>query len=377
MTLDIREVTSQKDLRDFIRFPFSLYKDNPYWIPQLTRDEFELFNPKKNPALSLCETKQWLAVRDGKIIGRIAGIINRNEAESERLARFGWIDFMDEKEIADQLLLAVESWAKEKGLTGLHGPLGFSDMDPEGMLVEGFDSPATIATIYNYEYYPTYLESLGYEKAVDWVEGRGSVPPEPSKRLVRTAQLVESRFKIQTLKIKSRKHAATRGREMFNILNKSYENLYGFHPLTNEQIDYYIKQYLGFVLPDLMSMIVNEADELVGFAVAMPSLASAFKKANGKLFPFGFYHILRGLKTSKTADLYLIGVLPEYQKMGVTALIFRDLIRAFNKRGITKAITNQMLEENQHILTQFNDYQENGEMYKRRRCYIKHFKTEQ
>jgi len=375
MTLEIHEVKDRKGLRDFIRFPFSLYQNNANWVPQLDRDEFEIFNEKKNPALALCETRQWLAYLNGNIVGRIAGIIHQKEADTKRLARFGWIDFIDDLEVAKLLIQKVEEWARGKQLKGVHGPMGFSDMDPEGMLVEGFDSPATIATIYNFDYYPNFMESLGFEKAVDWVEGRGSVPPEPSKRLIRISQLVESRFKIKSLKLKSRKHVASRGREMFNILNKSYADLYGFHPLTSDQIDYYIKQYLGFVIPDLMSMIVNDQDELVGFAVAMPSLARAFQKAGGKLFPLGFYHIIKGLKTSKTADLYLIGVLPEYQKLGVTSLIFRDLIRAFNNRGITRAITNQMLEDNQLILTQFNEYQENGEIYKRRRCYIKYFNS--
>ena len=373
MTLEIREVKNHKDLNDFVRFPFSLYKDSPYWVPQLIRDEIELFNPQKNPSLVDCVTKQWLAFQSGSIVGRIAGIIHKQESKSQGLSRFGWLDFIDDERVAGELLNTVESWTIESGLTGMHGPMGFSDMDPEGMLVEGFESPATIATIYNFDYYPKYMESHGFKKAVDWVEARGKVPDEPSRRLIRTAEIVESRFKIRSLKLKSRKHASSRGREMFDILNKSYANLYGFHSLTDKQIDYYIKQYLGFVIPDLMSMIINEKDELVGFAVAMPSLTQAFQKAKGKLFPFGFYHILRALKTSKTADLYLIGVLPKYQKMGVTSLIFRDLIRAFNRRGITQAITNQMLEENQHILTQFNEYQKDGEMHKRRRCYTKKF----
>ncbi len=377
MTLEIHEVRNRKKLRDFILFPFSLYKDNSFWVPPLIRDEFELFNPKKNPSLALCETRQWVALMDGKIVGRIAGIIQKANYNPQKLARFGWLDFINDKNVAESLLLTVESWAKEKGMTGVHGPLGFSDMDPEGMLVEGFDSPATIATIYNYDYYPKLLESLGFHKAVDWVEMRFTVPPEPSKKLLRTAQLVESRFKFSSLKFKSRRHAkkyaAPRGQELFDILNKSYATLYGFHPLTKEQISYYIKQYFGFIIHDLMSMIVNDKDELIGFAIAMPSLTEAFQKANGRIFPFGLFHILRGLKKSKTVDMYLIGVLPEYQKMGVTSLIFRDLIRAFNNRGIKQAITNQMLEENQNILTQFNEYQKESEIHKRRRCYIKSF----
>lgn len=372
MNVFTKEVSNRKDLYEFVKFPFQLYKNTPHWIPPLIRDELKIFSPQ-NPSLANSQFKLWLAYKDERIVGRIAGIINRKEAEKEKLVRFGWLDFEDEKNVSAALIHAVQGWAQENQLESIHGPLGFSDMDPEGMLVQGFDSPATIATIYNYSYYPTHMESMGFTKSTDWVEGRGMVPREPSKRLLRIAQIVESRFKIKNLKLKSKKQVQARGKEIFHVLNKSYENLYGFNALTPEEIQYYIKKYFGFVILDLISIIVNSKDEVIGFAISMPSLTSGFQKAKGRLFPFGFYHILRALKTSKSADLYLIGVLPEYQRMGVTSLIFRELILAFNKRGITQAITNQMLEENQQILTQFNEYQENVEMYKRRRCYIKHF----
>ena len=372
MSISIREVIDKKGLYQFIKFPFRLYKNDPNWVPPLIRDELKVFS-KKNTSLKNSQFKLWLAYKDNHIVGRIAGIINREEATKEKIARFGWIDFEDKMEVSMALMKAVQSWAKEKQLEGVHGPLGFSDMDPEGMLVEGFDSPATIATIYNYHYYPIHLESMGFVKSVDWIEGKGSVPKQPSKQLLRIAQLVESRFKIRSLKFTSRKQAISRGKEMFDVLNKSYKNLYGFHPLNPEEVKYYIKKYFGFVKLDLISIVVNKEDDVIGFAISMPSLTTGFQKANGRLFPFGFYHILQALKKSQTADLYLIGVLPKYQRMGVTSIIFRDLINAFNRRGITQAITNQMLEKNQNVLTQFNEYQEDTEMYKRRRCYIKHF----
>jgi len=372
MEITIREVRTPKELRDFIRFPFSLYKDSPNWVPPLFRDEWEVFNPKKNPALAHCQTKKWVAVRQGAIVGRIAGIIHQKEAADKQLARFGWIDFIDDLAVAEALIKEVESWAKEQGMKGIHGPLGFSDMDPEGMLVEGFDTPGTIATIYNHSYYPTFIESLGYTKAADWIEGRGEIPAEPSRRLLRTAEIVEGRFKLKSLKLTSRKQVAVRGRELFNVLNSAYKDLYGFQSLSEGQINYYIKMYLGFVIPDLVSMVVNDKDELVGFGVAMPSLTRAFQKAKGNLIPFGLFHILTALKKEKTVDLYLIGVQPEYQRMGVTALIFRDLILAFNRRGFTHARSNIILEDNISTLTQFTEYQQKSEMHKRRRCYIKY-----
>lgn len=371
MILEIQEVKNRKDLRNFIRFPFSLYRNNPNWVPQQNRDEFEVFNQNKNPALALCKTRQWMVYRDGEVVGRIAGIIHEKEAANKKLARFGWIDFVDDIEVVKLLLNKVEEWVTEHHLEGIHGPMGFSDMDLEGMLVEGFDTPGTIATIYNFDYYPKHLEALGYTKAVDWVEAKGKIPKEPSKRLLRIAQIVENRFKVKSLGLTSRKQVAARGKELFEVLNECFKGLYGFQPLSEGQINYYIKMYLGFVIPELVSMVVNEEDKLVGFAVAMPSLTKAFQKAKGNLIPFGIFYILRALKKNDTVDLYLIGVLPEYQRMGVTSLIFRDLILAFNKRGYTIARTNIILEENMNMLTQFNEYQESTEMHKRRRCYVK------
>ncbi len=372
MSIEIREIPRFKDLKSFVKFPFTLYRKNPYWVPPLIDDELTVFDPRKNPALEHCEVKYWMAFKDGQPVGRIAGIIVEEEARKDELARFGWIDFIDDKEVAENLLKTVEDWSKAAGMKGIHGPLGFSDMDFEGMLIEGFKERATIATIYNYPYYPKYMESSGYIKSVDWVELKSSVPPTP-KRLIRKAEIIESRFGLKSLKLKSKKEAKSYGQELFEVLNKAYENLYGFHPLTQAQIDFYIKQYLGFVVTDLLSLIVNPEGELVGFAITMPSFSKAFQKAGGRLFPFGVFHILRALSKNDTVDMYLIGVLPEYQKMGVTALIFRDLMTAFNKRGIKTALTNQMLEQNQHVLGQFNEYQENSVIYKRRRCYIKRF----
>lgn len=374
MTLEICEVANRKDFRNFIQFPFSLYKNDPNWVPQLNRDEFNLFNQKNNPALAFCQTRQWVVLHNSKIVGRIAGIIHQKEAAVKKLARFGWIDFIDEFEVVSLLISKVEEWALAHGLEGVHGPMGFSDMDVEGMLVEGFDTPGTIATIYNFDYYPKHLEALGYEKAVDWLEGRGTVPKEPSKRLSKVSQIVENRFKLKSLKVTSRKQVAARGKELFEILNESFKGLYGFQSLTEGQINSYIKMYLGFVVPDLVSMIVNEDNQLVGFAVAMPSLTKAFQKAKGSLIPFGLFYLLKALKKNDTVDLYLIGVLPKYQRMGVTSLIFRDLILAFNKRGYGMVRTNIILEENMDMLTMFNEYQETSEMHKRRRCYIKSIK---
>ena len=366
----IRKVESRKDLKVFIKYPFELYIDNPNWVPPLLMDELTVLDPKKNPAFEHCKATLWLAEDErGKVVGRIAGIIHEGESREHKLVRFGWIEFIDDKEVSKLLLDTVMRWGKSYGLTGIHGPMGFTDMDFEGMLVEGFDTPGTIATIYNHPYYPEHLEALGFEKGTDWVELRSTVPEEAPQRVVRRGDIVESRFKFKSLKFKSKSEAKKYGKEIFDVLNDAYAKLYGFQQLTDKQIQFYIGQYLGFVVTDLISVVTNKDGKVIGFAITMPSLTKAFQKARGKLFPFGFLHILNAVRKNDTADMYLIGVLPSYQKFGVTAIIFRDLIQAFVKRGIKTAITNQMLADNQNILTQFNEFQSDSEIYKRRRAY--------
>ncbi len=371
MAIEVREMTSTNEIKAFVKYPFKLYRKDPHWVPPLIQDELTVFNPDKNPALKHAKIRYWMAFKDGVAVGRIAGMILDEEKENDRLARFGWIDFEDDNEVSKALIKEVETWAVHEGLKGLHGPLGFTDMDFEGMLVEGFESRATIATIYNHSYYPAHLENLNYIKSTDWVELRSDVP-KLSKRLIRKAEIIESRFGLKTLNLKSKKEAQKYGDQIFEVLNKAYAGLYGFHQLTQEQIQFYIDQYLGFVVTDLLSLVVNAEGRVVGFAITMPSFSKAFQKARGKLFP-GAIHILKALWKNDTADMYLIGVLPEYQRLGATTLIFRDLIKAYNKRGIKHAVTNPMLEDNQGVLAQFNEYQENAEIYKRRRCFIKKF----
>ncbi len=368
----IKKVESKKDLKVFIKFPFSLYQDNPNWVPPLLMDELTVLNPKKNPAFEHCEASLWLALdQNEQVVGRVAGIVHNHEAEREKLVRFGWIDFIDDQSVSKLLLDTVAEWGKSRGLKGIHGPMGFTDMDFEGMLVEGFDTPGTIATIYNYPYYKDHLEALGFAKSTDWVELKSEVPVEAPQRVIRRGDIVESRFKFKSLKFKNKGEAKKYGKELFEVLNKAYAQLYGFQQLTDKQIQFYIAQYLGFVVTDLLSIVTNNEGKVIGFAITMPSFTRAFQKARGNLLPFGFIHILKALRKNDTADMYLIGVLPEYQKFGVTAIIFRDLLQAFIKRGIKTAITNQMLEENQNVLTQFNEFQESSEIYKRRRCYKK------
>ncbi len=372
MAVEIREVKTAKDLHTFIRFPFKLYKGNPYWVPPLVQFEESTLNKAKNPAFDYCEACYWLAFDNGEVAGRIAAIIHGVEKDEKKLARFGWIDFTDNREVSRKLIETAENWARSKGMTGIHGPLGFTDLDFEGTLIEGFDQLATQATIYNFPYYKDHLEALGFEKACDWVEGRGVVPREMPRRLQRSAEIISNRFKFKVKEFKNNKELLGYARSIFDILNESYDDLYGYYPLSEKQVDYYIKQYFGLVRKEYVSVIVNEKEEAVGFAICFPSFSKAFQKANGSLLPFGFFHVLKDFYFNKTLDMFLIGVKPEYQKLGVNVLIFQSMWQNFIKTGATHLVTGPMLENNFGVLNLWNEYlNDENKIAIRRRCFIK------
>lgn len=372
MAVDIREVKSAKDLKEFVKFPFRLYKNNPYWVPPLIQFEESTLNRSKNPAFQYCEARYWLAEVDGEVVGRIAAIVHGDEAKEKKLIRFGWIDFVDDREVSKKLIETAENWAREKGLSGIHGPLGFTDLDFEGTLIEGFDQLATQATIYNYPYYKEHFEALGFEKACDWLEGRGVVPREVPRRLRRSAEIIGGRFKFKVKEFRSNKELLSYAPAIFDILNESYVNLYGYYPLTQLQMAYYIKQYFGLVRKEYVSVIVNEQEEAIGFAICFPSFSRAFQKAKGSLFPFGFLHVLKDFYFNKTLDMFLIGVKPEYQKLGANVLIFHSMWNNFIKTGATNLVTGPMLEDNFGVLNLWNEYlTEENKVYIRRRCFIK------
>ncbi|CAD5254998.1 MULTISPECIES: hypothetical protein [unclassified Imperialibacter] len=372
MSIEIREVKSSKDLKAFIRFPFRLYKNHPYWVPPLVQFEESTLNKDKNPAFEYCSAAYFLAYSGDEIVGRVAGILHGTELQEKALVRFGWVDFIDDRDVSKKLIEAVENWAKSKNVKAIHGPMGFTDLDFEGTLVDGFEEMATQATIYNYPYYKEHFEALGFEKACDWVEARGAVPSEIPRRLKRTAEIVEGRFKFKVKEFKTNKEMLVYANSIFEILNESYANLYGYYPLSQKQIDYYVKQYFGLVRKEYVSVVVNESDEAIGFAICFPSFSKAFQKAKGSLFPFGFYHVLKDFYFNKTLDMFLIGVKPEYQKLGANVLIFRSMLDNFIKTGATNVMTGPMLEENFNVLNLWNDYTgEGNRLAIRRRCFIK------
>jgi GNAT superfamily N-acetyltransferase len=370
----IKEAGSKKEIREFVHFPRKLYKSCPYWVPQLDIDEFNLFDPLKNPAYEFCEVRLFLACKDGNLVGRIAGIINHKFIEKwqANYLRFGWLDFVDNREVSKALLDTVETWAIEKKMDGIHGPLGFTDLDPEGMLIEGFEELATIATIYNYPYYPDHLEDLGYNKDIDWLEYEIQIPKEVPEKIARIAHIVEQRQKLRVLRAKSKSQLRPYLMDMFSVLNSAYNDLYGFVPLNEKQIDRYIKQYVSYLNPEFLSLVLNEDERVVAFGLTLPSLSRAYQKAKGKLFPFGIFYMLYYLNYNKMTDLYLVAVRPDYQNKGVNALIFADLINFYIKHKYKTAESNPELESNSRVQALWRSF--NRRQHKRRRCFLKEFK---
>ena len=373
MSVIIKKVTSKKELKKFIRFNYELYKDNPYSVPDLADDMLNTFTPK-NAAFEYCDVVFFLAYKEENIVGRIAGIINRkaNEVWDQKKVRFGWIDFIDDIEVSKALLNAVEQWGKEKGMNTIHGPLGFTDFDAEGMLVDGFNELSTMATIYNYPYYPKHMDALGYGKDVDWVEFKIYIPDEIPDKHKRISEIVMHKYKLRIKPYTSKKKLAQDyGQEIFKLMNEAYMPLYGFAPLSQSQIDQYIKMYLPLVDLKMISLVVDADDKLVAVGLSMPSLSEALQKAKGKLFPFGWFHLLKALffKRPKMLDLLLVAVKPEYQNKGVNALLFYDLIPAYKELGFEFAESNPELEVNDKVQAQWSYF--NTENHKRRRAFTK------
>lgn len=376
MSVEIKEVTNKEELRKFVKFNLELYKGNPYHVPGLIDEEMMTLDKERNPAFEMGEAICFLAYRGSKIVGRITGMINHqsNEVWNQKAARFGFVDFIDDAEVVDALFDAVEKWAKEKGMNLLHGPLGFTDMDHEGMLIHGFDQLGTMATIYNYPYYPEHMERMGYEKDHDWKEFKIYIPDGIPEKHQRIGEIVKKKYGLKTMTFKSRKEVWPYAHKIFYTLNAAFSPLYGFAPLTEKQIDYYVNMYIPMIRLDLVVIIVREADdEVVGFGISLPNLSKALKKAKGKLFPFGFIPLLRALKSKpKVVDLYLAGVLPEYQGKGVNALLFNTLIPQYIKIGTEYAESNPESEVNSAVQAQWDYFK--TEHHKTRRAFKKELK---
>lgn len=372
----IKEVQSAKELNRFLAFPNALYKDNPFRVPQLFGFERSTLSPSKNPAHAFCKTKYFLAYKGKQVVGRIAGIIHQraNEKWNENRVRFGWIDFVDDIAVSAALIQAVEDWGKSEGMTAIHGPLGFSDMDLEGMLIDGFNELGTQAVIYNHPYYPEHMELLGFTKDVDWVQMEIKVPEKVPEKLKRFADLIAEKYEFRTLKVKKAKEIIPYAKKMFQTLNAAFVDLYGFVQLTDEQIDYYIKQYFSIVKPEYICFVLDKKDDVVGFGISMPSMSKALIKARGKLFPFGFIPVLQSIYgKNDLIDMYLTGIRPDYKGKGVHAIFFNEMTQAYIDNGIKLAISSPQLENNSNALKLWKHYDYREHI--RRRCFIKHFES--
>lgn len=371
--IHITPVESKKDLKSFIHFNYDLYKNNEYAVPELSLDLMNTFSKKKNAALEFCEFQLFLAKREGKVVGRIAAIINHkaNKVWETEEVRFGWIDFIDDIAVSKALLDTVEKWGKERGMKKMVGPLGFTDFDREGMLIEGFDRLGTMSTYYNYPYYPQHMEQHAMEKEIDWVERYVACPDEIPEKYARISALVAKRSGLRVKKLQNMKEVMREnwGHKIFRLINDSYSPLFGYSPLSEKQIDQLVNTYMPLVDLRMQSLILNEADELVGVGISMPSIVRALQKARGQLLPFGWWHLLKALKWKHEdgVELLLIAIRPDYQSKGVNALIFNDLIPVYQEMGFKWAETNPQLEDNFQSQAQWEYL--NPIVHKRRRCY--------
>ena len=370
----IKEVKSKRDLYRFVKFGIDLYKDNPYFCPPILFDEMNTFNPKGNPALEVCEHIIYMAYRDGKIVGRIVGLINHraNKAWGVKKCRVGWFDFVDDYDVFKALIDAVAEWGRRNGMECLNGPVGFTDFDHQGLLIEGFDHNAPMASLYTHPYYVAHYERYGLRKEADWIEYQITPPAQAPERMRRIVSLIEQRYKLHTVKVKSVRELKNRyGYSYFDVLDEAYQKLYNYQPMTDRQKRYYCKMYFPLLNFDFVTMVANEQDEIVAVGLGMPSLSDALRKSRGRLFPFGWYHIIKALKAKRMTDfdLLLIGVRPDYQDKGVTALIFNEMTPYFTKYGIKRVETTAILENNKKSLANFAEF--DHIQHKRRRAFIK------
>lgn len=372
--VEVRPISSKRDIRRFIEFANELYSTCPNYCPPLLLDELAVFNHKVNPALEFCDYQLFLAYRDNKIVGRIAGLVNykANECWKTNHVRFGWMDFIDDKEVSKALLDTVAAWGKEKGMTSMNGPLGFTDWDHEGLLIEGYEYLAPLASLYNYPYYVEHMKAYGLEKETDWIEYQITPPAEIPERLARMAEIVKQRSHVRVDKVHSAKELVKKyGISFMDVLDEAYQKLYNYQPMTLRQKEYYRDIYFPILNFDFVTVIVNDKDEIVGVGVGMPDISEVCRKVKGRLFPFGWIHLLKALRAKKMEhfDLLLVAVRPDYQGTGINSLFFADQIPYFIKYGIKQVETTSILETNQKNLAQWEYFEH--KQHKRRRAYVK------
>jgi GNAT superfamily N-acetyltransferase len=376
MSVAIKKVTTRDEIKKFIQFGIDLYEGNDYYVPPLIYDEMATLNMSKNPAFEHCDAAYFLAYRGEEIVGRIGVIINHkaNEIWEQKNARFSFVDFIDDAEVTDALFSIAESWARSRGMEKIHGPLGFTDLDHEGMLIEGFDRMSTMNTIYNYPYYPEHMERMGYVKDQDWLEFRIQIPDEVPERYTRMFDVVKRRFGLTVKRFERKKDVFPYARDIFYLFNEAYKDLFGYVELSEKQIDYYVDMYIPLLRLEFLSLILRQQDnKVVGVGIGLPSMSEALRKAKGKFLPTGWIHLYKALKgignTTNVLDLMMIAVDPEYQGKGLNALMISEFIKSAKKFNLTEAETNLELETNNKVHALWEDFE--YEQHKRRRAFIK------
>ena len=367
--IKVKQVLNSSDLELFIKFPMELYKGNPYYVPPLINEEKSIWMKEENPALQYSEAAQFLAYKGENIVGRIAVMINHKEEKELgiRKVRFGWLDFIDDIEVSKALINTAIEYAKSKGISKIEGPMGFTNLDKAGMLTKGFDKLATMIGIYNFDYYPKHMEQLGLVKEKEWVEFEINFPDTLPDKVEKFSNLIAEKYELELVKFKSKKDILPLVEPMFKLLDDTYKHLSTYTPITQEQIKHYKEKYFKFIDKDYIVCIKDKSGSLISFAITMPSYSKALQKAKGKLFPFGWWHLLNAGKKNDRANFYLIGIHPQYQKRGVTAIIFKEIYETFKKKGVKFLETNPELEENASIQALWQDY--NPINHKRRRTY--------
>ncbi len=374
MAVQIKPIETKRELKQFIQFANDLYAECPYYCPPLFFDEMNCFRPDRNPALQVCEFQLWMAYRDNKPVGRIAGIINHkaNEKWGFKHVRFGWFDFIDDLEVSKALLDTVAAWGKERGMDGLNGPVGFTDFDHEGLLLDGYDYPAVMASLYNYPYYVRHMDAYGLTKEADWIEIQVYPPTELPERLNRIAEAVKERSNVRVDKVKDTRELVRKyGIEYMDVIDEAYQKLYNFQPMTDKQKNYYKDMYFPLLNFDFVTIVVNEKNEIVGVAVGMPDISDVLRKCGGKLLPFGWYHLLKALKAKQmdSFSFLLIAVRPDYQDKGINALFFQDQLPYIIRYGIKRLETTNILETNAKNIANFTQF--DHKIHKLHRAYIK------
>ncbi len=373
MNIEVVPVSKSSDIRKFIDFPFSLYRSNRFWVPPLKKAETDILQPHKNPAWEHCDAQFWIALKNGKTAGRIGAIINRlhNEKTGEQLCRFTRMEFIDDPDVSAALMETAVHWAKKRGMNGVHGPLGFTNLDSQGMLIEGFDHLPSIASVYHMPYYQKHLDALGFEKEIDWLEFRLFVPREITDKVKKINELTKARYGFTVKTFTRIADVLPYGRRMFAVLNRAFEDLFSVVPFEENLMDFYIKKYISLLNPNFIKLVFDKDNQLAGFIIGVPSLSQAMQKANGSLLPFGWYHISQALKKPKEADLFLTAVDPQYQGGGLTAMLILELQQTFIKYGISDVETTGMIETNQKAIQNWKNF--DHIQHKRKRCYRRMF----